>query len=365
MDKIELNFGDYNVVIPKKNDLKKIYIEVTNRCNLNCKMCFRRFWKDPLGEMRFEDFKKVFSQLKDFPELKTVYLGGIGEPTIHPNFLDIAKMVKEGGYRLEFGSNGTRLAEFADDLVKIGVDKIMVSIDAPDPAIYRDIRGTDFMSVEDNILKLQEAKKKAGSYLPEIGIEVVVMKSNIHLLHGILLLAHKLGINYILFSNLMPFSKSLSKEIVYDGSVDYFQLMDTLNADIGKYKVKLVFPKFNLQTDRVCQFIENKSTVIRWDGEVAPCYRFLHSYTEYIFGREKEVVAHSFGNVFKQKLSDIWTSREYETFRYIVKNALYPSCTDCSLRDCCDFTKDTEFDCWGNHPSCGDCLWARNIIQCP
>ena len=57
--------------------------------------------------------------------------------------------------------------------------------------------------------------------------------------------------------------------------------------------------------------------------------------------------------------------KEYETFRYIVKNAIYPSCTDCSLREVCDFTKNTEFDCWGNHPSCGDCLWARSLIQCP
>ncbi len=365
MENIKLNYGDYDVLIPKKNDLQKIYIEITNMCNLNCKMCFRRFWKDKLGEMGLEQFKIIFNQLKDFPELKTVYLGGIGEPTIHPDFLKIMEMVKKAGYRLEFGSNGTNLAKIADNLIKYQVDKIMVSIDAPDPAIYRDIRGTDFMSVEDNVMYLQNRKKELGSNLPEVGIEVVVMKSNVALLHGILPLAHKLGINYLLFSNLMPFSKSLSKEIVYDGSVDYEQLVDTLNADIGKYKVKLVFPKLNLQTDRICQFIENKSAVIRWDGEVAPCYRFLHSYTEYIFNREKEVIAHSFGNVFEKDLKEIWTSKEYETFRYIVKNAIYPSCTDCSLRDACDFTKDTQFDCWGNHPSCGDCLWARGIIQCP
>lgn len=365
MEQIELNYGDYKVVIPKKPDMEKVYIEITNRCNLNCKMCFRRFWKDKLGEMSLERFEAIFEQLKEFPNLKTVYLGGIGEPTIHPDFLKIVKIVKSRGYRLEFGSNGTMLAKIADQLIENQTDRIMVSIDAPDPAIYRDIRGTDFMSVEDNVLYLQKRKKELGSDLPEIGIEVVVMKSNVHLLHGILPLAHKLGINYILFSNLMPFSKSLSKEIVYNGSIDYEQLMDSLNADIGKYKVKLIFPKFNLQTDRICQFIENKAAVIRWDGEVAPCYRFLHSYTEYVFGREKEVIAHSFGNVFNTPLKEIWTGRDYATFRYIVKNAIYPSCTDCSLRDACDFTKDTQFDCWGNHPSCGDCLWARGIIQCP
>ncbi|MCD6106974.1 MAG: tungsten cofactor oxidoreductase radical SAM maturase [Caldisericaceae bacterium] len=365
MERIELDYGDYIVVVPKKLDLKKVYIEITNRCNLNCKMCFRRFWKDPLGEMDFERFKEILEQLKEFPLLETIYLGGIGEPTIHPDFVKIIKLTKEAGYRLEFGTNGTQLTNYANDLINYGVDKIMVSIDAPDPAIYRDIRGTDFMGIENNVLALQKRKKELRKALPEVGMEIVIMKSNVSLLHGILPLANKLGINHILFSNLMPFSKSLSKEIAYDGSVDYEQLINTLNADIGKYKVRLQFPKFNLQTDRICQFIEKKSTVIRWDGEVAPCYRFLHSYTEYIFERKKEVIAHSFGNVFREKLSDIWTSKEYETFRYIVKNAIYPSCTDCSLREVCDFTKNTEFDCWGNHPSCGDCLWARSLIQCP
>jgi len=232
-------------------------------------MCFRRFWNDPLGEMSLEQFKGIFDSLEEFPALETVYLGGIGEPTIHPDFINIVKLVKEAGYRLEFGTNSTQLAKYADSLINYGVDKIMVSIDAPEPAIYRDIRGTDFFGIEDNILAIQKRKKELGRNLPEIGIEVV------------------------------------------------------------------------------------------------PCYRFLHSYTEFIFGRKKEVIAHSFGNVFKEKLSDIWTSKDYEVFRYNVKNAIYPSCTDCSLRNVCDFTKDTEFDCWGDNPSCADCLWARGISKCP
>jgi len=362
---IKLNYKDYVLVIQRKNDLKKLYIEITNECNLNCKICFRRFWKDSIGQMSFKHFQDILKQAKEFPELETVYLGGIGEPTIHPDFIKIIKKVKEAGYRLEFGTNGTQIAEYADSLIEYGVDKIIVSIDAPEPAIYRDIRGTDFFSIESNILAIQKMKKKLRRNLPEIGIEVVVMKSNKNLLFGIVQLANKVGVNHILFSNLIPFNKLLTKEIVYDDSMDYKKLINDLNTAIGKYNVRLEFPKFNLQTERICQFVEKKSTVIRWDGEVAPCYRFLHSYNEFIFGRKKEVVAHSFGNTFKEKLSDIWTSKDYEVFRYNTKNSIYPSCTDCSLMDACSFTEDTEFDCWGNNPSCADCLWARGIIKCP
>ncbi len=362
---VELNFDDYRVVIPRKRDLKRLYVEITNRCNLNCRMCFRNFWNCDLGEMSLEQFRVIIDELSEFPELETIYLGGIGEPTVHPDFLQIIRLVKESGYRLEFGTNGTLLSTLEKELVGYGVDRVVVSIDAPQPDIYMNIRGTEFSNVVENVMALQKAKVARGKSLPEVALEAVVMKSNIHVLHKLLPLAYKLGINQLLFTNLMPFDTSLSSEIVYNGSVDCTELVDGLSTDIGKYKVRLDFPRFDLQTERICRFMETKSAVIRWDGEVAPCYRFLHSYTEYIFGRVKKVLAHSFGNVFERGLQNIWTDADYITFRYMIKNSLYPSCTDCSLRDVCDFAKDTDYDCWGTHPSCGDCLWARGLIQCP
>ena len=32
-------------------ELKRIYIELTNRCNLNCEMCFRHTWDTVEGDM--------------------------------------------------------------------------------------------------------------------------------------------------------------------------------------------------------------------------------------------------------------------------------------------------------------------------
>ncbi len=50
----------------------------------------------------------------------------------------------------------------------------------------------------------------------------------------------------------------------------------------------------------------------------------------------------------EQSLADIWTSEKYTWFRFTMKNYMYPpSCTDCDLRDACDFVKTTDIDCWG------------------
>ena len=44
--------------------LKKIYIEPTNRCNLNCSICVRQVWDEPMGDMPLASFKLIVKQLK-------------------------------------------------------------------------------------------------------------------------------------------------------------------------------------------------------------------------------------------------------------------------------------------------------------
>ena len=354
--KEELIFGDFTVTIPDNRNLKKVYIEITSKCNLNCKMCFRRFWNDEVFEMDFEKYLRILDELKEFTSLETVYLGGIGEPLFHSRILDIIGKTKESGYRVEFGTNGTLLNKYAEDIIRLSVDKIIVSIDAPDPKVYEDIRGTDFSQIEDNVAYLQETKRRLNAHNPEVEIEVVAMKSNLDLLPNILLLAAKLEVTSVIISNIMPFGKELCSETLYNEIFDYNTFIDKMNSQIGKYRLKTVFPKFELLTERKCQFIEQNATTIRSDGEVAPCYRLLHSYTEYIFGRGKQVNAFSFGNVYKDTLLSIWNRRDYKSFRYSVKNALFPSCTDCPLKDSCNFCLTTDSDCFGNFPSCADCL---------
>ena len=44
--------------------LRKLYIEATTRCNLNCKMCFRNTWFDEsIGDMSLEDFEKILETM--------------------------------------------------------------------------------------------------------------------------------------------------------------------------------------------------------------------------------------------------------------------------------------------------------------
>jgi MoaA/NifB/PqqE/SkfB family radical SAM enzyme len=87
----------------------------------------------------------------------------------------------------------------------------------------------------------------------------------------------------------------------------------------------------------------------------------MHSYSYYIFGRRKDVKRYALGNVNEKSLLDIWTSEEYVIFRAKVNDFRFPSCVDCGIA--CSFAEE-NIDCWGNDPSCADCLWAQDILLC-
>ncbi|MDP8011742.1 MAG: tungsten cofactor oxidoreductase radical SAM maturase [Thermoplasmata archaeon] len=349
-----------------EEDLNKIYVEITNGCNLSCKMCYRNFWEDSIGFMKKDLFYNLMNQLREFNSLKIFHFGGIGEPLVHPDFLEFLEMAKRN-YVTYISTNGTLLNEkISKKIVDLSVDRIIFSLDSPEEQGFKEIRGISNNIIYKNIKRIVEMKKEKRSDLPELEIEFVAMKSNIKDLPGIADIANDLGVAKIMVSNLLPMSEEQANEIVYDGKTDYEKYVnDFLMKSMGN-RIMTILPEFKLRTERVCDFMEKKSTVISWDGSVVPCYRFLHSYPEFIFGRKKMVKKYSFGNIYDKKLFEIWNSDEYMKFRFMVSMSLYPSCIDCVFADKkCQFVLSTDLDCEGNSPSCGDCLWSRRIVLCP
>ncbi len=74
-------------------DIRCIHIEVTNACNITCANCTRfvGHHKEPFF-MTLEMVKKALDSLEGFPG-RVGIMGG--EPTIHPQFAEICKLVQE------------------------------------------------------------------------------------------------------------------------------------------------------------------------------------------------------------------------------------------------------------------------------
>jgi len=290
-------------------DARRAYIEVTTRCNLNCAVCVRQVWRDDPGDMSWETFQAVIEGLRAFPELRRVTLGGFGEPLIHPRFLEMLTLAAGLGVGMTLTTNGLLLDEaMAERLLDAHLDTVVISLDTVHVQAYQQARLTDGVDrVLDNLRRLQEMARAQGRVPPRLGLEFVVMHSNLEWVEQLPNLAQQLGASFIILSNLLPHTPELATETLYDQEQP-LQVSGGWALKVGDWLLWGVVraPRMKWGAWRRCRFIEERAMIIGWDGGVSPCYALMHSYPYYIYGRRKEVSRHVLGNVYEQPLADIW-----------------------------------------------------------
>lgn len=362
---IKVHYRDGIKLLPVKLDLQKLYIELTTKCNFECITCIRNSWLRNPDDMSDEILDKILEELPTLVDngLKTVQLGGFGEPTVHPRFFEVLSKVKELGLQMEFITNGYYLTpDNVDRLIELEIDKIIVSMDAPTEKEYQYIRkNADFNLLLENLEYIYKQKRKHRTNNPHLWFEFVAMQSNYHLLPNLVHLAGKLRVDSVLVTNLLPYTEDMVDEVLYDAEDDDLQV----GSGAGFIYFRSQLPEMKLRTQRYCNFVESKSIVINYLGKVSPCYPGMHDHTAYIYGRRKINYAYHVGDIAEQSIAEIWQLREFIKFRSQVMEARFPSCTDCKYLDGCSMTDDNQLDCWGNSPTCADCLWYRQIVLCP
>jgi len=356
------------ILHPRLPDIRKIYIEPTTACNLNCRTCIRNVWEDPQARMSTKTFRRIVGSLEALPDLKRVIFTGFGEPLVHADILEMIATVRERGLAVTLGSNGLLLdSATSRELVRLGVDRVVISVDGVKPETYTDIRGATLSQVLDNIRGLNEAKRQMDSLYPALGIEFVALKSNLDELAQLAELATHLNAARVLVSNVLAYSQEMSAEMLYgyEPRPPFMAQGWPVRADAWVMWGTLDLPRMHWGAERRCRFVQDRAVVVGWDGGLAPCYALSHNYSYFaIDGQKKQVSRYVLGNVNEQSLAEIWMSEAYTRFRSEVRGFHFPSCPNCDLRATCDL-RDNNNGCWGWNPSCADCLWAQDIIRCP
>jgi len=255
----------------------------------------------------------------------------------------------------------------AGELVSLGVDRLVISVDGVRQETYGGIRGAMLSEVLSNIRSLNEVKSRLNSLTPALGIEFVLLRTNVTELAELTGLASRLNAARVLASHVLPYTEEMRSEILYG-----YQPQHPFNPGLWPVKAgpwvtlgTLELPRMHWGAERRCRFIQDRAMVVGWDGNASPCYALAHGYSYFaIDGKKKQVSRYVMNNVNQQPLAEIWMSEEYVRFRSEVRGFHFPSCPDCELRESCDFRERNEA-CWGWNPSCADCLWAQSIIRCP
>lgn len=368
--------------------LAKIYIEVTNLCNLDCVTCMRNVWGEPPGKMSDQTFERIFETLKGMSPLPTVFFGGYGEPLIHHKLVEWITRIKGLGARVELITNGLLLTEERSlQFIRAGLDVLWVSLDGSSPESYADVRlGSSLPQVVENLKALRRIRYKAtdiDNTKPNLGIAFVAMKDNVAELPEVLQLGISLGAKQFSISNVLAHTPELLEQVLYKRTVrntatrlstsiplvnlprmDWDNHTKDVLVDIfaRKYRLELAGYEINRAVD-TCPFIEQGSTAIRWDGSVCPCLPLLHTNQNYFGKQMRRSQAFTIGNVLEKDLLEIWGDKKYADLRERIQRFDHSPCTFCSG---CELSTDNVEDCLGNTElACGGCLWAQGVIRCP
>ncbi len=340
---------------------------------------------EPLGQMSKEVFLRIIEGVRNFTSPPTIFFGGLGEPLFHPQIIEMVAEAKRAGCRVELITNGTLLdVNVSKGLVEAGLDLLWVSLDGANSESYADVRlGAALPQVIKNVESFHSLQRTIDGQKPEIGIAFVAMKRNIGELPAVLRLCTRLRASRILISNVLPYTEELCGQVLYSRVLSeirnvpspWVPSLDLPKIDAnettrealhyirrGGYNLSYNGDYLGRGIDR-CPFIESGVTAIAWDGNLSPCLPLMHDHASFLDERPRRSRRYVIGNLAEQSLDELWVLPDYVDFRRRVQEFDFSPCATCGG---CDLSETNEEDCFGNtFPTCGGCLWAKNVIQCP
>lgn len=312
---------------------RRLVFELTNACNLDCVMCGRNdvYFKPTVFDVKWIDkFDKVLNQVEE------VTLMGWGEPTMHPNFVQILQKLDKYNVRKYFCTNGMKLGELKDVIFDNKVDIIAISLDGADAETNNRIRvGSDFDKIIDNLKYILKKKRKLGVKYPYMNFVFTAMKSNFHQIPDMVRLAYEVGIEEVKIVYLTVFSDRMLNESLYNCQQEVKKVFDEAAkvAEILNIKLKLPY----IQGKDVGGNKYHKECYVAWrdfflgsDGYIRPCMS-----TPIKFFNINDY----------EKFEAMWNSEDMIRFRERVNNSekMNETCRKCYQSSYCNWNKKESF----------------------
>ena len=93
-----------------KKRFKKIYIEITNSCNLNCEFCIKNQRKTKF--ISLDEFKILLDNIKDYTDY--LYFHILGEPLLHPKINKLINIASKH-FKINITTNGYLINKIKDN----------------------------------------------------------------------------------------------------------------------------------------------------------------------------------------------------------------------------------------------------------
>lgn len=328
-----------------------LYIEVTNRCNSLCKSCpltYDHFLPyEPKHHLSWAQFRHIVDQI---PNIERAVLHGIGEPLLNPDLPRFVAHLKERGAHALFNTNAVLLDErHGDALTEAGLDELRVSLDAITPSLYAHLRGIDKLpKIVDNLRAFtarRRERKTTESKQPRVSFWFVGMQENLHELPAVVKLAIELGVPEVHLQRLVFFGDEtkLNDDVTMVKAQSLHAALDALQDGMVK-ECEALARQSGLRFTASGATTPGESLEVKgahpWQG----CYRPWTLMYITSNGAALPCCIAPFatpdyesimlGNVFEQRLEDVWNGERYGALRNAVLSespAPWP-CQHCGVK---------------------------------
>ena len=106
---------------------RRIYVELNNRCNLNCRFCPYHYIKVDKQELSIDSIKRILDDINKNVSYRIIYFHNINEPFLYPFIDDVIQYCDK--YKIRYGitTNGLLLDDHITILSKSNIHTINIS----------------------------------------------------------------------------------------------------------------------------------------------------------------------------------------------------------------------------------------------
>ncbi len=284
-----------------KADGWRVIWEITNTCNYSCVYCIfsAKHWKVK-GELDTNQAFELIQQLKDYgiKYLKITWW----EPFVRQDMIQILKYASDLDFRIDISTNASLLTtSITDDLAKIKLDYVHVSLDGHNKKIHETVRGEDtFERTIDGIKNL----RKSGIYTR---VWTVIFQWNEKHIEDMIHQCIALDVNQVIFSLMEPVGRMKGKtKLLATKNIE--QLIKELSFLKDKYKSEIEVnysftEKAEIQACNLCPGWK-KFLYINNLGQVSPC-TWISEYLPAFISKK---------TLHNNSFSDIINSEDFQTY---------------------------------------------------
>lgn len=312
---------------------RRLVLELTNTCNLNCVMCGRNAASFRPTVFRLE-WLRYFEPILDTVE--EVTLMGWGEPTIHKDFVQMLELIHRHDARIYFCTNGMLLNRLEDAIFENHVDVFAVSVDgARAETNARVRRGSDLDAIVASLRRIKRRQHSQGLEYPYVNFVFCAMRSNLHEIPDVVRLAADVGLEEVKVVYLTVFDSSMRQESLWDCRAEVEDVFGEAAALGEELNVTLKFPHLPGEDPAGDAF--HKDCFVVWrdfflgsDGMVRPCMSTPTQFFPFDTGRAFE---------------DMWNDARFQEYRAAVNDAkrMDEACRRCYQSSHCNWNQKRSF----------------------